>query len=161
MSGRWILVDGYSVLHAWPRFATRKARQLSLQQRREMLVGLLRQYADHSRRRVTVVFDAYAAKHKAEGKEPTHGIEVLFSERGKTADDVIERLVARAEQKGEILVVTSDNAERSTVEAMGAQTTSAEVFEGDVEAALRGLAGDVRLHTRRRPLGASHEDWEP
>ena len=85
MSEQWILVDGYSVLHAWPRFATRKARQLPLQQRREMLVGVLRQYADHSRRRVTVVFDAYAAKHKAEGKEPTQGVEVIFSERGKTA----------------------------------------------------------------------------
>ena len=161
MSEQWILVDGYSVLHAWPRFATRKARQLSLQQRREMLVGVLRQYADHSRRRVTVVFDAYAAKHKAEGKEPTHGVEVLFSERGKTADDVIERLVGQTADKGKILVVTSDNAERQTVEAMGAQTTAAEVFEADVEAVLRELAGMVRLHTRRRSIGPRHGDWEP
>src|SRR5579862_3203369 len=154
MSARWILVDGYSVLHTWSRFLTRKARQSSLQQRRETLVGLLRQYADHSRRRVTVVFDAYAAKHKVGEKEPAQGVEVLFSERGKTADDVIERLVAQAPVKDEILVVTSDNAERGTVEAMGAQTTSAEAFEMDVEAMLRDLAGAVRLHTRRRPLGA-------
>ena len=91
MSNRWVLVDGYSVLHAWPRFATRKARQLSLQQRREALVGLLRQYADHSRRRVTVVFDGYAAKHKPERQEPAHGVEVQFSERGKTADDLWTR----------------------------------------------------------------------
>ena len=161
MNDQWILVDGYSVLHAWPRFATRKARQLSLQQRREALVGLLRQYADHSRRRVTVVFDAYAAKHKAEGKEPTHGVEILFSERGKTADDLIERLVAEKMDKGKIVVVTSDNAERQTVEAMGAHTTSAEVFEGEVEAALRELAGMVRLHTRRRSMGPTHDDWKP
>ena len=161
MSNNWILVDGYSVLHAWPRFVTRKARQMSLQQRRESLVGLLRQYADHSRRRVTVVFDGYAAKHKPEGKEPTHGVEVLFSERGKTADDLIERLVAQAGSKGKIVVVTSDNAERHTVEAMGAHTTSAEVFEADVEAALRELAGMVRLHTRRRSMGPTRGDWEP
>lgn len=161
MSQPWILVDGYSVLHAWPRFATRKARQMSLQQRREMLVGVLRQYADHSRRRVTVVFDAYAAKHKAEGKEPMHGVEVLFSERGKTADDVIERLVAQVGDKGKILVVTSDNAERQTVETMGAQTTSAEIFEADVEAVLRELAGMVRLHTRRGSVGPRHSDWDP
>jgi predicted RNA-binding protein with PIN domain len=102
-------VDGYSVLHAWPRFATRKARQLSLHQHREALVGLLRQYADHSRRRVTVVFDGYAAKHKPERQEPARGVEVLFSERGKTADDLIERLVGQSQHRAGILVVTSDN----------------------------------------------------
>ena len=160
MSDRWILVDGYSVLHAWPRFATRKARGLSLQQRREALVGLLRQYADHGRRRVTVVFDGYAAKHKPEGQEPAHGVDVLFSERGKTADDLIERLVGQSEHKADILVVTSDNMERHTVESMGAHTTSAEVFEVEVEAALRELAGMVRSHSRRRQIGHAKDDWK-
>lgn len=160
MSDRWILVDGYSVLHAWPRFATRKARGLSLQQRREALVGLLRQYADHGRRRVTVVFDGYAAKHNPEGQEPTHGVEVLFSERGKTADDLIERLAGQSEHKADMLVVTSDNMERHTVEAMGAHTTSAEVFEVEVEAALRELAGMVRSHSCRRHIGHAQDDWK-
>lgn len=70
--GLEFLADGFddSVLHAWPRFTTRKARQMSLQQRREALVVLLRQYADHYHRRVTVVFDGYAAKHKPEVAEP-------------------------------------------------------------------------------------------
>ena len=74
---------------------------MSLQQRREALVGVLRQYADHSRRRVTVVFDGYAAKHKPEGQEPTHGVEVLFSDKGKTADDLIERLVGQSEHRAQ------------------------------------------------------------
>jgi predicted RNA-binding protein with PIN domain len=148
------------VLHAWPRFATRKARGLSLQQRREALTGLLRQYADHGHRRVTVVFDGYAAKHKPEGREPAHGVEVLFSERGKTADDLIERLVGQSEHKADILVVTSDNLERQTVEAMGTHSTSAEVFEAEVEAALRELAGMVRSHSRRRHIGHAQDDWK-
>src|SRR5271163_2002094 len=153
MSNRWILVDGYSVLHAWPRFTTRKSRQMSLQQRREALVMLLRQYADQSHRRVTVVFDGYAAKHKPEGQEPTHGVEVLFSDKGKTADDLIERLVGQSGHRANILVVTSDNMERRTVESLGAQSQSAEIFEEDVDAALRELAGEVRSHSRRRNIG--------
>jgi hypothetical protein len=44
---------------------------------------------------------------------------------------------------------------------MGAQTTSAEMFEAEVEAALRELAGMVRLHTRRRSIGPRCDDWEP
>jgi hypothetical protein len=160
MSNRWILVDGYSVLHAWPRFATRKARQWSLQQKREALVGVLRQYADHSHRRVTAVFDGYAAKHKPEIAEPSSGVEVLFSGKGKTADDLIERLVAQAEQRSQILVVTSDNMERRTVESLGAQSMSAEIFESEMDAALKELAGEVRTHSRRRQIGHRREDWE-
>ena len=160
MSERWILVDGYSVLHAWKRFATRKARSWSLQQRREALVKLLRQFADQGGQRVTVVFDGYAAKHKPEVEEPSHGVEVVFSERGKTADDAIERLVAEAEHKERIQVATSDNMERRTVEAMGAHSMSAELFETEVEAALHGLAGLVRQHSRRRRIGTVRDHWE-
>lgn len=159
MSERWILVDGYSVLHAWKRFATRKTRALSLRQQREALVKVLRQFADHSGRRVTVVFDGYAAKHKPEGQEPSHGVDVVFSERGKTADDAIERLVAQEEHKARILVVTSDTMERRTVEALGAHSLSAEVFEAEVDEALQGLAGLVRQHSRRRRIGAVRDRW--
>jgi predicted RNA-binding protein with PIN domain len=160
MSERWILVDGYSVLHAWKRFATRKTRAWSLLQRREALVRLLRQFADHSGQRVTVVFDGYAAKHKPEGDEPTHGVEVVFSDRGKTADDAIERLVAQAEDKPRIQVITSDSMERRTVESLGAQSLSAEFFETEVNAALHGLEGLVRQHSRRRRISAVRDRWE-
>ncbi len=160
MTNPWILVDGYSVLHAWPQLATRKARQASLQQRRERLVKLLRQYADHHRRRVTVVFDGYAARHKPEIPEPTHGIEVLFSEKGKTADDLIERLVGQSEPRAGILVVTSDNMVRQTVESLGAQSMSADIFEVEVNSALRELAGEVRSHSRRRQIGHHRQDWK-
>lgn len=153
MSDCWVLVDGYSVLHAWPRFAGRSFRQRSLQQRREALVAVLRPYADHTGRKVTVVFDGYAAKHKPEGAEPARGVEVLFSERGKTADDMIERLVGQAADRGRILVVTSDNMERHTVESMGAQSMAAEVFEAEVERAVTELGRLVRSHGRRRRIG--------
>ena len=125
-----------------------------------MLVKLLRQYADHHRHRMTVVFDGYAAKHKPEISEPMGGVEVLFSEKGKTADDLIERLVGQSEPSTGILVVTSDNNERRTVESLGAQSMSAEIFEGEVDAVLRELAGEVRSHSRRRHIGHRREDWE-
>ena len=78
----------------------------------------------------------------------------MFSERGKTADDVIERLVAQAEDRHQILVVTSDNMERHTVESTGAQSMSAELFEKEVETALAELGRLVRTHTRRRRIGS-------
>ena len=132
---------------------------MSLQQRREELIKLLRQFADHGGHRVTVVFDGYAAKRKPEGQEPVHGIEVVFSERGKTADDVIERRVAEANRGLRIQVVTSDNVERGTVEAMGAESVSAQLFEAEMETILRDLAGAIRKHSRQRRMGGVRDRW--
>jgi uncharacterized protein len=160
MSDDWVLVDGYSVLHAWSRFAAKSFRQRSLQQRREALIALLRPYADHPGRRVTVVFDGYAAKHQPEATEPTHSVEVLFSERGKTADDMIERLVGEAADRGKILVVTSDNMERHTVESMGALSMAAEVFEAEVDRAATDLGRLVRSHGRRRRIGSVRDSFD-
>ena len=158
MSNRWVVVDGYSVIHAWPKL--RKLAGRSLEQRRDALVHVLHQYADQTAQKVTVVFDGYAAKHKPEAAAPTHGVEVLFSEKGKTADDTIERLVGQAEHLERILVVTSDNVERQTVESLGAHSVSATGFEVEVESALQELARTVRQHGRRRQIGRLGERFE-
>jgi predicted RNA-binding protein with PIN domain len=158
VSQRWVLVDGYSVLHAWPQ--VRRLAGRSLEQQRDALIAVLRRYADSSGRRVTVVFDGYAAKRKPEVAEKVPGIEVLFSEMGKTADDVIERLVAQAERRDQIEVVTSDSLERRTVESLGAASMSAELFELEVGAALEELARLVREHGRRRKLGGLRNRFE-
>src|SRR5690348_7277164 len=158
MSDQWILVDGYSVVHNWLQL--RMLMGNSLQHQREALIHILRQYADHSGRRVTVVFDGYAAKHKPEGTEPITGIEIIFSASGKTADDVIERFVADAAHPDQILVITSDNQERRTVEALGAQSRSTDMFEMDVQRELKELADLVRQHSRARVLGRLREELE-
>jgi uncharacterized protein len=151
MSERWILVDGYSVLHGWPKL--RRAAGRSLEQQRAALVRVLQQFGDARHCRVTVVFDGYAAKRKPDSIEPTPGVEVLFSETGKTADDAIERLVGLAENRTRILVVTSDKMERHTVESLGAHSIDAELFEMEVRAALGELEALIRQHGRTRRLG--------
>ena len=161
MNNHWVLVDGYNVLHSWPQFASRKSKLRTLEQRREGLLRVLRQYADHSGRSVTVVFDGYAAKRKppkgeeVAGMHEGRGLEVLFSDKGKTADEVIERVVALAPHQERILVVTSDNVERQIVETLGAQSVSAESFVLEVADVLRDLAAAVRHHGRGHRRGIS------
>jgi predicted RNA-binding protein with PIN domain len=157
VSERWVLVDGYSVIHAWPKL--RRAAGRSLEQQRDALIRVLRQFADARHSRVTVVFDGYAAKRKPDSVEPTPGVEVLFSESGKTADDVIERLVGRAAGRDRILVVTSDRMERHTVEGLGAQSMDAELFETEARAALGELEALIKQHGRRR-LGSVRQHFD-
>ena len=159
MSGRWILVDGYNVLHAWPRL--RKLAGRSLDRQRQALIRVLAQYADQSGHRVTVVWDGYEAKHPPTPAEPAPtGTEIVFSESGKTADDVIERCVSQAAQPGQIQVVTSDRVEQDTVTSLGAQSLSAELSELEVNAALTELERLVRAHTRRRRAGVVGDFFE-
>ena len=158
MSTPWVLVDGYSVMHAWPQL--RKIAGRSLERRREALVTVLQQYADQSGRRVTVVFDGYAAKHKPELAQAGRSIEIVFSDSGKTADDTIERLVGGAGNQTDILVVTSDNVERQVVEGFGAQSMSADMFEVEVGDALRDLARSVHQHSRPRRLGNMGDEFD-
>lgn len=158
MSERWVIVDGYSVLHAWPKL--RRAAGRSLEQQRDALVRVLRQFGDARQWRVTVVFDGYAAKRKPAEIEPTPGVEVLFSETGKTADDVIERMVGQSGGRADILVVTSDRMERHTVESLGAQSVDAELFEAEVRAALGELGSLIRQHSRPRRLGSVRHHFD-
>ena len=152
-----MLVDGYSVLHFWPRL--RKLAGRSLQLQREALISIAQQYADSTGRRMTVVFDGYAAKHKPDKNSPTPGVEVIYSEAGKTADDVIERMVATSDRPGNIIVVTSDNLERQTVEIAGATSMSCELFEREVTEALGELARLVRTHSRQGRIGSVRENF--
>ncbi|MCX7887829.1 MAG: NYN domain-containing protein, partial [Verrucomicrobiae bacterium] len=145
---RWVLVDGYSVLHQWPRL--RKIAGRSLEQRRNALLALLERYADHSGHRVTVVFDAYAARHQTETCDRFRGVEVIYSSRGRTADAVIARMVGESRQPALILVVTSDNVERRVVESLGAQSVSAEFFELELDAGLRELERVIQRHSPNR-----------
>ena len=158
MSESWVLVDGYNVVHAWPKLVKPAGR--SLENRRAALLSLLAQYADQTGRRVTVVFDGSAAKHKPVDSQTPAGLEVLFSDRGKTADEVIERLVAQAAHRPQILVITSDSLERQMVENLGAWSMSADAFAVEVATALRDLAQSVRQHSRPRRLGAVRERFQ-
>ncbi len=156
MNNRWVIIDGYSVLHAWPQF--KKLGNGSLEKRRNALIKLLVQYADYTQNRVTVVFDGYAAKRKpskADAKSRSKStIEIIYSDTGKTADDVIERIIAQAEIRNTILVVTSDHLERQTVESLGAHSMSSEMFEIETRTILQDLHQAVKDHSRQRHLGS-------
>lgn len=142
-----ILVDGYSLLHAWPDLARGHARHS--EPARDALVEVLTRYGDVVDIPVTVFFDGGGAP-KGTPKTPTHPrMEVIFSPQGKTADDLIERVAYRIVRHGEALVVTNDHAEQDTVRAFGCRATGCEEFILDVNVALRELSESLERHNRR------------
>jgi predicted RNA-binding protein with PIN domain len=142
-----ILVDGYSLLHNWPQLAPHKPRHCAAA--REELIHVLTQYRDAIGTPITVVFDGAGARAGTAKVESTPELEVLYSEAGQTADDVIERAAHRLSEFGEVLVVTDDYAERDTVLSLGSMASSCLSFVQTIESTLAELQRDLKRHNRK------------
>ena len=141
-----ILVDGYSLLHNWQELAPGKPRYSAVA--RSELIRQLTRYHDASGVPVTVVFDGASGLASAEEPPSTAEVEILFSQQGQTADQMIERAATRLLDYGDVLVVTDDFAERDTVSAAGAMVSSCANFIADITRSETEIASALKRHNR-------------
>jgi uncharacterized protein len=128
----YLIVDGHSVIFAWPELREMHQRRTSLA--RDALVRQLREYQDWTGVHVVVVFDGRGAAVDASA-EPGE-IQIFYSRAGQTADSIVERLASKYASQYRLLVATDDYLEQETASACGAECVSAE--------ALRGLLDEAR-----------------
>jgi uncharacterized protein len=144
MPESFLIVDGHSIIFAWPEL-------LALQRRsgaaaREDLIKILTEYQDLSGVNVVVVFDGQGERIN-EITEPG-GIQIFYSNAGRTADEIVERLVAKYGHKHTITVATADLLEQQTVISFGAQCVGSEGLRRRVEDARADFA--IEMKRRRR-----------
>ena len=132
MRPQYLLVDGHSIIFAWPELRLLHERRTSLA--RDALIRQLRDFQDWSGTKVVVVFDGRGSSvsHEAEPGE----IQVFYSRGGQTADSIIERLASKYAERFHLIVATGDYLEQETAGASGAETVSPE--------GLRDLLRDAR-----------------
>ena len=143
---RYLLVDGHSVIFAWEDL--RKIHSRRTAAARDELIRRLTAYQDTTGVRVVAVFDGKGAGANEAG-EPG-GIQVFYSGAGQTADEIVERLVAKYAPRYEMTVATDDHLERQTAEAFGAVAIST----GHLRALLGEAEGELtrRITQHRRKL---------
>jgi len=129
---RYLIVDGHSVIFAWPELRKLHARRSSLA--REALLKQLRDYQDWTGVRVIAVFDGKGPK--VEAISNPEEVQVFYSRSGQSADAIIERLASKYAKQYDLMVATSDSMEAETVHACGAESISTD--------GLRGLLADAR-----------------
>ncbi len=129
---RYLIVDGHSVIFAWPDLRSLHERRTSLA--REELIKRLRHYQDWTGIHVVLVFDGKGADITNQA-EP-HDIQIFYSRAGQTADSIVERLAGKYAERFHLTIATSDNLERETAAAFGAECISPEM--------LRLLLSDAR-----------------
>jgi predicted RNA-binding protein with PIN domain len=117
---QYLIVDGHSVIFAWPELRKLHVRRSSLA--REALIKQLRDYQDWTGVRVVIVFDGKGTKVEA-AAEPGD-VQIFYSRSGQSADAIIERLASKYARDFELMVATSDLMEAETVQACGAEWIS-------------------------------------
>lgn len=142
---RVLIVDGHSMIFQWPELRALHNRNGAAA--RAQLTRALTRYQDSSGMHVVAVFDGKGSRDN-EASEPA-GIQIFYSQAGKTADSVIERIVATYAEKYDITVATDDNLERTTVESFGGAWTSSEMLAADLQTADADLSDRLaRLRLR-------------
>jgi predicted RNA-binding protein with PIN domain len=119
---RYLIVDGHSIIFAWPELRKLHARRSSLA--REALIKQLRNYQDWTGVRVVVVFDGKGRKISA--VSDAGEVQIFYSRTGQAADAIVERLASKYAKRFELMVATSDLMEAETVQACGAEWISPE-----------------------------------
>ena len=142
---RYLLVDGHSVIFAWPDLQKLHARRTAVA--RDELVKRLTAYQDASGVRVVAVFDGKGVSAN-EASEPG-GIQIFYSGAGQTADEIVERLVAKYASKHEMSVATDDHMERQTAETFGAIAVSTEHLRAVLDEAAGDLSRRIKRHRRK------------
>ena len=143
--GEYLIIDGYNVINAWKEFA--QLRQTSLEHAREILVAGVSEYAAFKGYKAMVVFDALEVAGAA-AVETIHGIQVVYTGEGETADSWIERRayeLGRGPNKAKVFVVNSDYAEQINILGAGAYRISAREFREDYKKAKRQIAERLRI----------------
>ena len=123
---RYLLIDGHSIIHAWPELRLLHLQAARRHLAREQLLQRMRHYQDMSGERVIVVFDGTQSR-TSEDRE-TSGLQIFYAEAGKTADSIIERLVAKYAGQHPMRAATADGMIRETVSAFGGTWISPETL---------------------------------
>jgi uncharacterized protein len=145
MSARYLIVDGHSIIFAWPELRALHSKKAA--SARDRLTKLLTEYQDFTGIHVVVVFDGRGTTISQE-TEPG-GIQIFYSSSGHTADDIVERLVAKYGRTYPITVATSDHLEQQTAITFGADCISADGLRELLESTRRDFAEEMKR--RKRP----------
>ncbi len=127
----FLIVDGYNVIHSWDDLKEMAAD--SLDTARHRLMDILSNYRGFTGSEMVLVFDAYKIHGNPGSKFDYHGLHVVYTADGETADAYIEKLSHDIGKNYSVRVITSDNLIRVSAMRSGVLRTSTSEFENEVD----------------------------
>lgn len=142
-----LLVDGYNVIGAWD---VPRKEHLTIEEARERLVHLTADYAGYSGQEVIVVFDGHYTDRTMRSMQNVHGVEVVFTKHGESADNYIESVCDAVPKWRQIRVATSDALEQTVTLGRGAVRVSSREFLMELSHVRRGGREQLRPEKPQR-----------
>ena len=139
---RYLLVDGYNVIFAWPEL--NELAKVNLDGARGRLLDILCNYQAIRQVNLIAVFDAYRlAGHPTEYQD-YHNIHVVYTKEAETADRYIERFAHENAQKYDVTVATSDGMEQIIIVGEGCHLISSRELQEEILQASREILEDYQ-----------------
>ena len=151
-----LIVDGYNIIFALPELSA--AKDVKLEDARDLLVAILADYAAMTRQKVTVVFDSHRRPDAEASTQTINGVQVVYSGRKTSADHVIEKLLFEAKASDEVTVATSDALQRDLALGRQIKTVSALTLKSQVDAVLARRNEQIGDNRARSDIARRLED---
>lgn len=144
-----LLIDGYNLLHASGIFPPDDAPPTLESARLALLKSLAENLPAKQLARTIVAFDAVNAPPGLPREIMDHGVAVRFARRGRTADELLEELIAAEPDPRNLLVVSSDHRVQRAARQCGAKYIDSEVWWREIRN--RGLTTGTSAELNRKP----------
>jgi predicted RNA-binding protein with PIN domain len=144
-----LLIDGYNLLHATDLFPQAHEPATLERSRKLLLDFLVARLPPKTLARTLVVFDAVQAPPGLPAEIDHGGLAVRFSRRGRSADELLEELIAAEPDPRNLLVVSSDHRVQRAARQRGASFSDSEPWYADLSRS-----------SGRSPAGGTAEEKE-
>jgi predicted RNA-binding protein with PIN domain len=155
-SSQKIVVDGYNVIYADD--GLRRIAGADIERSRRKLIKMAAAYLAGKELRITLVFDGRGGIADAETVIPGK-LEVVYSARHQTADELIVKMIAGSQNPRSHIVVTSDRAHiRPAVSEIGCPVIESKDFLSRLRGRTKNSAAEpADRESEEKPRGGSDD----
>lgn len=144
---KYLLVDGYNIIFAWPEL--KEMAKENMDAAKSRLLDWLSKYKSVEDCEVIVVFDAYRVQGHPEEFLEYGNIYVVYTKEAQTADQYIEKFAHDNSEKFDITVATSDGLQQVIIRGEGCALMSASELREKVKFTNETI---VRIYKEKQPV---------
>lgn len=146
---QYLIIDGYNIIYSWDELKTTAQADMDLA--RGILLDIMANYHGFTQTEIVLVFDAYRVRNLYDKAEDYHGIHVVYTKQGESADAYIQKLSRDIGRNYSVRVVTSDSLIQLSALSAGVLRVSTREFHNEVQWTLDQIEAILQKNDKGLP----------